>query len=162
MLYDAYVCITTVRRATTSEEISGDNQTSVISPRILFARILEPTLTMPDTLESLDMEEREGKKDDQGDEDHNGDRKRPSGDGDAEMKDADAEQKEDEDAKKDAQEDLVDLEVLNSSTRDIVSRRRLIENETRIMRGEFNRLNHEKTMMHEKIKDNVEKIDNNR
>merc|ERR1712113_894571 len=44
----------------------------------------------------------------------------------------------------------------------IVARRRLIENDTRIMRSEFQRLNHEKQAMNEKIKDNVDKIENNR
>jgi len=54
------------------------------------------------------------------------------------------------------------LEVLNSSTRDIVTRRRLLENDTRIMRSEFQRLTHEKQAMNEKIKDNMDKIENNR
>lgn len=68
---------------------------------------------------------------------------------DAEMKDA-------------KEDDIIDMEILNSSTQDIKSRKRLLENDTRIMRSEYTRLNHEKTAMHEKIKDNVEKIDNNR
>ena len=108
------------------------------------------------TLEDLDDMEREGKKDDQGDQD-----KRPGEDGaggDAEMKDAaDGETKEEE-----KEEDLIDYEILTSSTRDIVARRRLLENDTRIMRSEFQRLTHEKNTMTDKIKDNMDKIDNNR
>ena len=71
------------------------------------------------------------------------------------MKDAD-------EKKKDEEEELIDMEILNSSTRDIISRRRLLENDTRIMKSEYQRLTHEKNAMHEKIKDNVDKIDNNR
>jgi 26S proteasome regulatory subunit T5 len=107
------------------------------------------------TLEDLDDMERDGKKDDQNDKDKDQDGKKS---GDADMKDADGEKKDEE--KED--EGLIDMEILNSSTRDIVARRRLIENDTRIMRSEFNRLNHEKQTMHDKIKDNVDKIDNNR
>ncbi|KAI7346531.1 26S protease regulatory subunit [Hortaea werneckii] len=108
------------------------------------------------TLEDLDDMERDGKKeDDQGDKD-----KKPDGaGGDADMKDAaDGEKKEEEEK----EEDVIDMEILNMSTRDIVARRRLIENDTRIMRSEFQRLNHEKQAMNEKIKDNVDKIENNR
>ena len=67
---------------------------------------------------------------------------------------------EEEEAEKEA--DVLDDEILNSSTRDIVARRRLLENDTRIMKSEFQRLTHEKLTMHEKIKDNQEKIENNR
>ncbi|KAK5696904.1 26S proteasome regulatory subunit 6A [Elasticomyces elasticus] len=104
------------------------------------------------TLEDLDDLEREGKKDDQGD----GDKKKENG-GDADMKDADGEEK-----KEETDEDILGSEILNSSTRDIVARRRLLENDMRIMKSEFQRLSHEKQSMHDKIKDNVEKIDNNR
>lgn len=72
--------------------------------------------------------------------------------GDAEMKDADGKK----------EEDMVDAEILNSSTRDIIARRRLLENDTRIMKSEFQRLMHEKQAMLEKIKDNQDKIENNR
>ncbi|EMC92906.1 hypothetical protein BAUCODRAFT_151299 [Baudoinia panamericana UAMH 10762] len=105
------------------------------------------------TLEDLDDMEQEGKKDDQGDKD-----KKPQqngADGDAEMKDAEKKEEEKE-------EDMIDFEILNSSTRDIVARRRLLENDMRIMKSEFQRLTHEKQAMHEKIKDNIDKIDNNR
>ena len=104
------------------------------------------------TLEDLDDLEREGKenrKDQDGDKD-----KKPDQNGDAEMKDADKKEAE--------EEDPIDADILNSSTREIVSRRRLMENDMRIMKSEFNRLTHEKTAMNEKIKDNVDKIDNNR
>ena len=107
------------------------------------------------TLEDLEDMERDGKKegDDQGDKD-----KKPNQGGDAEMKDAaEGEKKEEE-----KQEGMIDTEILNMSTRDIVARRRLIENDTRIMKSEFQRLTHEKQAMNDKIKDNVDKIDNNR
>jgi 26S proteasome regulatory subunit T5 len=38
----------------------------------------------------------------------------------------------------------------------------MLENELRIMKSEFQRLTHEQNTMKEKIKDNVEKIENNR
>ncbi|CEJ54438.1 26S protease regulatory subunit 6A [Penicillium brasilianum] len=103
------------------------------------------------TLEDLDDLEREtrDKKQDQGDDDG----KKPSGDGDAEMEDS--EKKEDE-------EELLDEEILHSSTADIVKRRRMLENEMRIMKSEFQRLTHEQSTMREKVKDNQEKIENNR
>jgi hypothetical protein len=102
------------------------------------------------TLEDLDdLEREERKKPDQGD----GDGKKPDGDGDAEMKDAE---------KKEEEEQLLDEEILNSSTADIVKRRRMLENELRIMKSEFQRLTHEQSTMREKVKDNQEKIENNR
>jgi ATP-dependent 26S proteasome regulatory subunit len=60
------------------------------------------------------------------------------------------------------EEEPLDEEILNSSTRDIVARRRLLENDMRIMKSEFQRLTHEKASMNEKIKDNLDKIENNR
>lgn len=107
------------------------------------------------TLEDLDDIEREEKKDgkkDEGDKDGN----KGSADGDAEMKDADGEKKEEKD------EDIIDSEVLHSSTRDITMRRRLLDNDMRIMKSEFQRLTHEQAAMKEKIKDNLDKIENNR
>jgi len=103
------------------------------------------------TLEDLDDLEREtrDKKQDQGDDDG----KKPGGDEDAEMKDAE---------KKDDEEELLDEEILHSSTADIVKRRRMLENEMRIMKSEFQRLTHEQSTMREKVKDNQEKIENNR
>lgn len=104
------------------------------------------------TLEDLEELERDGK------EDKEQDPKKPNEGGDADMKDADGGKKEEEEEK----EEELDMDILNSSTRDIVTRRRLLENDTRIMRSEYQRLSHEKQTMHDKIKDNVDKIDNNR
>lgn len=101
-------------------------------------------------LEDLEREEKDNKKD--GDDK---DKKPSQENGDAEMKDAD-------DKKKPEEEDGMDEEILSSATRDIVNRRRLLENDMRIMKSEYQRLTHEKNAMNEKIKDNVEKIDNNR
>ncbi|KAI4732818.1 26S proteasome subunit P45 [Aureobasidium sp. EXF-12298] len=105
------------------------------------------------TLEDLDALEHQDKK-----EGEDQDPKKPNQSGDADMKDADGDNK---DAEEEEEEQL-DADILNSSTRDIVTRRRLLENDTRIMRSEFQRLTHEKQAMLEKIKDNVDKIDNNR
>jgi 26S proteasome regulatory subunit T5 len=102
------------------------------------------------SLEELDDLERERKEDrkDEGDKDG----KKPSDGGDADMKDADQEM----------EEDVLDDEILSLATRDIVARRRLLENDMRIMKSEFQRLTHEKANMQEKIRDNQDKIDNNR
>ncbi|GMF67583.1 unnamed protein product [Aspergillus oryzae] len=99
-------------------------------------------------LDDLDREEREKKP-----QDGDGNGRKPSGDGDADMKDAD---------KKDDEEDLLDDDILQSSTADIVKRRRMLENEMRIMKSEYQRLTHEQSTMREKVKDNQEKIENNR
>jgi hypothetical protein len=101
------------------------------------------------TLEDLDDLERE-QKEDKGD----GDKEKKSDqNGDAEMKDAEPEEKE---------EDPIDEEIYNLSTQDILTRKRLLENDSRIMKSEFQRLSHEKATMGEKIKDNLDKIENNR
>ncbi|MCJ1486561.1 26S proteasome regulatory subunit 6A [Schaereria dolodes] len=108
------------------------------------------------TLEDLDDMEREGKeekKNDEGDKDG----KKPEQNGDAEMKDADGDKK-----VEDQEEDLIDTEILHSSTRDINMRRRLLDNDMRIMKSEHQRLTHEQAAMKEKIKDNLDKIENNR
>ncbi|RAL65051.1 hypothetical protein DID88_001158 [Monilinia fructigena] len=99
-------------------------------------------------LDDLEREQKEEKKDD-GDKD-----KKPNqtNDGDAEMKDAEAEK----------EEDPIDEEIYSLGTQDILTRRRLLENDSRIMKSEFQRLSHEKATMGEKIKDNLEKIENNR
>ena len=99
----------------------------------------------------MEREEQEKKKD-EGDKDG----KKPDQDGDAEMKDADGDKK---DSKED---DIIDAEILHSSTRDITMRRRLLDNDMRIMKSEFQRLTHEQAAMKEKIKDNLDKIENNR
>lgn len=95
-------------------------------------------------IEDLDREiqERQDKKDK---------KNAPDADGDAKM-DVDGERNEDE----------VDPEILSLATLDIVNRRRLLENDLRVMRQEHQRLTHEKSSMKERIKDNLEKIENNR
>lgn len=103
------------------------------------------------TLEDLDDIERSAKDDRKDDGDKDQDGKKPSQGTDSEMKDAD-----------DKDDDVLDADILNSSTRDIIARRRLLENDMRIMKSEFQRLTHEKATMHEKIKDNMDKIENNR
>ncbi|CRG92500.1 26S protease regulatory subunit 6A [Talaromyces islandicus] len=104
------------------------------------------------TLEDLDDLEREDQDKKQQQQGDGGDGKKPGGDGDAEMGDA----------KKDEGDDLLDEELLGASTEDIKKRRRLLENELRIMKSEFQRLTHEQNTMREKVKDNLEKIENNR
>jgi len=116
------------------------------------------------SLEELDDLERDNRKEDKKDESGDGDKdkdgqKKDGAGGDKAAQNDDAEMK---DAAKEEEEDLIDAEILNSSTRDIQARRKLLENDTRIMRSEFNRLTHEKATMHEKIKDNHDKIENNR
>ena len=108
------------------------------------------------TLEDLDDMEREGKKEEEkkdGDDGDKGNKKASGPDGDAEMKDAKEEEKE---------EEIIDTEILHSSTRDIQMRKRLLDNDMRIMKSEYQRLTHEQSAMKEKIKDNLDKIENNR
>ena len=101
-------------------------------------------------LEDLDRRDRDDKKDkkDRKDDDKNGGK---GDDGDADMKDAEPEE-----------ENVLDDEILSLSTQDILTRRRLLENDSRIMKSEFQRLTHEKATMGEKIRENLEKIANNR
>ncbi|WEW55032.1 26S proteasome regulatory subunit 6A [Emydomyces testavorans] len=99
------------------------------------------------TLEELEDLERENK-----DKKEQGDRDGKKSE-DAEMKDAD---------QKKGGDDLLDDEILRSSTRDIMNRRKLLDNDMRIMKSEFQRLTHEQNTMKEKIKDNLDKIENNR
>lgn len=106
------------------------------------------------TLEDLDDIERQDKDDKQRD----GDDKKDEGkkqDGDADMKDKDDEEEEEE-------EEVLDDEILTLGTQDILTRKRLLENDSRIMKSELSRLSHEKAAMGEKIKENVDKIANNR
>lgn len=72
-------------------------------------------------------------------------------DGDAVMKDAEPEE-----------EEILDEETLGLTTEDLKTRKRLLENDARIMKSEFQRLSHEKASMGERIKENNEKIANNR
>ena len=104
------------------------------------------------TLEDLDDMERDEKEQKK---DKDSDEKKPSANGDADMKDAESE-------KKDEEDDQIDMEILHSSTRDIINRRRLLENEMKILKSEFQRLTHEQNTMKDKIKDNLDKIENNR
>jgi len=60
------------------------------------------------------------------------------------------------------EEEILDEEILGLSTQDLQMRKRLLENDARIMKSEFQRLSHEKATMGEKIKENMEKIANNR
>ncbi|OMP81978.1 26S protease regulatory subunit 6A [Diplodia seriata] len=122
-----------------------------LAPRFLGTRSAAAHLAATmSTLEDLDDIERSAK-DERKDDGQDG--KKPNQPGDSEMKDADDQNKDD---------DVLDADILNSSTRDIVARRRLLENDMRIMKSEFQRLTHEKATMHEKIKDNMDKIENNR
>ena len=108
------------------------------------------------TLEALDDMEEDKKADEEGKDKGDGEKdggKKPDQNGDAEMKDGKEQEKE---------EDLIDTEILHSSTRDINMRRRLLDNDMRIMKSEFQRLTHEQAAMKEKIKDNLDKIENNR
>lgn len=97
-------------------------------------------------LDDLEREQKEDRKDDKKKDDQDG----KKADGDADMEDAEPE------------EDVLDEEILSLGTRDIVARKRLMENDMRIMKSEFQRLTHEKAAMNEKIRDNLDKIENNR
>jgi len=97
-------------------------------------------------LDDLEQEQQERKKDE--------DKKKKEEGGDDSKMDVDDEPKKDEDE--------IDPDVLNAATTDIINRRRLLENDLRVMRQEFQRLTHEKSSMKDKIKDNLEKIENNR
>lgn len=59
-------------------------------------------------------------------------------------------------------DDELDQEILNLSTQELQTRAKLLDNEIRIFRSELQRLSHENNVMLEKIKDNKEKIKNNR
>lgn len=102
------------------------------------------------TLEDLDDLEREQKEDKK---DGDKDKKPADQNADTEMKD---------DAPAEKEEDPIDDEIYNLDTQNILTRRRLLENDSRIMKSEFQRLSHEKSTMGEKIKDNLDKIENNR
>lgn len=105
------------------------------------------TMSTLEELDDLDRRDKEDKKREDGDDK---DKKKPS-DGDAEMTDAAKEE-----------DDFITNNILGLSTQDILTRKRLLENDSRIMKSELSRLSHEKAAMAEKIKDNVDKIANNR
>ena len=137
------------------QNISRQSPTHILPPDC--QRHLATMSTLED-LDAMERDEKEEKKDknDGGD---GKDPKKPDGPGaggaDTDMKDA-------EEEKKDKEDDIIDLEILSSSTRDIINRRRLIEGDMKVMRSEFQRLTHEQNTMKEKIKDNQDKIENNR
>ena len=142
-------------QAPSNPRVSYTNPSQKCSPHIvvIFKKpFCDPPLAGMSTLEDLDDMERESKEDK--DKDGDKDAKKPNQDGDAEMKDVDGDKKE--------EEDLFDPEILHSSTRDVMTRKRLLENDMRIMKSEFQRLTHEQATMKEKIKDNLDKIENNR
>ncbi|EGG04906.1 ATP-dependent 26S proteasome regulatory subunit [Melampsora larici-populina 98AG31] len=66
-----------------------------------------------------------------------------------------------EDVKMDTEAEL-DPEILKSSPEEIMTRTRLLDNEIKIMRSENMTLQHEAAMMRDKIKDNTDKIKNNK
>jgi 26S proteasome regulatory subunit T5 len=105
-----------------------------------------------EALEDLENEQQERRKEEDDKKKKDGDDKKKK-DGDDNKMDVD-EEKPDEDA--------IDPDILNAATQDIINRRRLLDNDLRIMRQEYQRLTHEKSNMKDKIKDNLEKIENNR
>ena len=56
----------------------------------------------------------------------------------------------------------LDQEILSLTTQELQTRTKLLDNEIRIFRSELQRLSHENNVMLDKIKDNKEKIKNNR
>ena len=122
---------------------------SKLQHKTSITSIIPLSMSTLEDLNDLEREDNEDKKDET-----NKDGEKLDKDGDTEMKDADA--------GKEKTEDLIDAEILHSNTRDIQARGRLLDNEMRIMSSEFQRLTHEQAVMEEKIKDNLEKIENNR
>lgn len=118
---------------------------TTLQPKWTLSCRLLPTMSTLEELDDIDRRE----KDDRKKEDKHG-KGNAGRDGDAEMEEADQE------------EDILDDEVLGLSTQDILTRKRLLENDSRIMKSELSRLSHEKAAMGEKIKENVDKIANNR
>ncbi len=64
--------------------------------------------------------------------------------------------------KKEPEEEPLPAEILNASVDEVAARTRLLENDIKVMRSENMRLMHEQTMMREKIKDNADKIKQNK
>lgn len=60
------------------------------------------------------------------------------------------------------QDEHFDQEIASSSTQDIINRTKLLHNDIQVMYSESQRLSHEKAVMTERIKDNQEKINNNK
>lgn len=107
------------------------------------------TLEDLDGLTNRDQDEKKR----EGDDDKKKDRQATVADAndDTEMKDEEPEE-----------DDILDEEILGLSTQDVQTRKRLLENDSRIMRSELQHLTHEKAAMGEKIKENNDKIANNR
>ncbi|EEY15302.1 26S protease regulatory subunit 6A-B [Verticillium alfalfae VaMs.102] len=101
-------------------------------------------------LGDVNRRDQDDKKKDDGDEDKDRQATVADANDDADMEDAEHE------------EDVLDDEILGLSTQDIQTRKRLLENDSRIMRSEVQHLTHEKATMGEKIKENNDKIANNR
>ncbi|KAG7108595.1 26S proteasome regulatory subunit 6A like protein [Verticillium longisporum] len=101
-------------------------------------------------LGDVNRRDQDDKKKDDGDKDKDRQATVADANDDAEMEDAEDE------------EDVLDDEILGLSTQDIQTRKRLLENDSRIMRSEVQHLTHEKATMGEKIKENNDKIANNR
>ncbi|KAI0243695.1 26S proteasome regulatory subunit 6A [Massospora cicadina] len=59
-------------------------------------------------------------------------------------------------------EDDFDEEILRLANSEISNRTRLLENDIKVMRSEYSRLQHEQNAMNEKIKDNKDKIEMNK
>ena len=53
-------------------------------------------------------------------------------------------------------------DILNASADEIATRTRLLENDIKVMKSEQMRLSHEQSSMREKIKDNADKIKQNK
>ncbi|CRK31693.1 hypothetical protein BN1708_005505 [Verticillium longisporum] len=101
-------------------------------------------------LGDVNRRDQDDKKKDDGDKDKDRQATVADANDDADMEDAEHE------------EDVLDDEILGLSTQDIQTRKRLLENDSRIMRSEVQHLTHEKATMGEKIKENNDKIANNR
>ena len=67
-----------------------------------------------------------------------------------------------DEAPKEPEEAPLPDEILNATAEDIMARTRLIDNDLKVMRSETMRLNHERSKMREQIKDNTDKIKNNK
>jgi 26S proteasome regulatory subunit T5 len=85
--------------------------------------------------------------------------KPPAKDGDISMEDEAAAA---EPAKEVDEFEGIDPDILSANTNEVINRRRLLDNELRILKSEFQRLSHEKATMVAGIKENQDKIENNR
>jgi 26S proteasome regulatory subunit T5 len=81
---------------------------------------------------------------------------------DAAMADAPQASTSDVKAAEPPQEESLPEEILKATPDELQTRTRLLENDIKIMRSEHLRLKHEESTMKEKIKDNTEKIKQNK